>query len=180
MLEVVFERTFSSFWIDEFVHLLVVPVFFNVPTGVEHRVPKLLLFGGDIFSKESVLRSLDDSESLADTKELFLDFGNDVLLLELLKLFPSLLLFLHDCAEWGLPGESLLLLRVPGAGLCLPRNSPHLKIYTLNTAGWKAKNMWWCYVVVKSKKFFFFFIKIHIFIKCSLIFQDIKLCKSFP
>lgn len=100
MLEVVFERTFSSFAPDEeFVHLLIVPVFFRVPTGVEHLVPKLLLFGGDIFNNESVLRSLDDSESLADTKELFLDFGSDALLLELFKLLPSLLLFLQDCAE---------------------------------------------------------------------------------
>lgn len=98
MLEVVFERTFSSFETEEFVHLLVVPVFFSVPTGVELLVPRLL-FGGDIFSNESVLRSLEDSESLAVTSELFLDFGNDVLLLELFKLFPSLLLFLQDCAE---------------------------------------------------------------------------------
>lgn len=157
MLEVVFERTFSSFWIDEFVHLLVVPVFLSVPTGVEQRVPKLLLFGGDILSKESVLRSLDDSESLADTKELFLDFDNDVLLLELFKLFPSLLLFLQDCAEWGLPGESPLLLRVPGAGLCLPRNSPHLKIYTLLLECKAKKNMWMCYVIVKTKTNFLFY-----------------------
>lgn len=99
MLEVVFERTFSSFETEEFVHLLVAPVFFSVPTGVELLVPRLLLFGCDILSNESVLRSLEDSESLAVTSELFLDFGNDVLLLELLKLFPSLLLFLQDCAE---------------------------------------------------------------------------------
>lgn len=99
MLEVVFERTFSSFGLAELVHLVFVLIFFRVPTGVEHLVPILLLFGGDIFSNESVLRSLEDSESLAETRELFLDFGNDELLLELFKLLPSLLLFLQDCAE---------------------------------------------------------------------------------
>lgn len=132
MLEVVFERTFSSFWPEDDVHLLAVRLvfFFNVPTGVEHLVPKLLLFGGDIFNRESVLRSFEDSESLADTRELFRDFGKDVLLFELLRLFPSLLLFLQDCAEWGLPGESPLRLRVPGAGLCLPRESPQFETST--------------------------------------------------
>lgn len=151
MLEVVFERTFSSFGTDEFVHLLTVPVFFRVPTGVEHLVPKLLLPGGDIFSNESVLRSLDVSESLAVTSELFLDFDSDALLFELFKLLPSLLLFLQDCAEWGLPGESPLRLRVPGAGLCLPRESPQLKIYTLSSFQCEAKNMWMCYTEGESK-----------------------------
>lgn len=100
MLEVVFERTFSSFGTDELVHLLVAPpLFFSVPTGVEHLVPKLFWPGGDIFSSESVLRSFDDSESLAVTSELLRDFGSDALLFELFKLLPSLLLFLQDCAE---------------------------------------------------------------------------------
>lgn len=100
MLEVVFVRTFSSFWPDELVHLLDVPDFFRVPTGVKPLVPKLfVLFGDDIFNNESVLRSFEDNESLAETNELFLDFGSEVLLLALFKLFPSLLLFLQDCAE---------------------------------------------------------------------------------
>lgn len=90
-----------------------------VPTGVE-LFPKLLLPGDDSFISESLLRSFDDKESLADINELFLDFGSDALLpLEAFRLLPSLL-FLQDCAECGLPGESPLRLRVPGAGLCLP------------------------------------------------------------
>lgn len=68
---------------------------------------------------ESLLLSLPVRESLALTRDVFLDLERELLLLLPDKLFPSLL-FLQDCAECGLPSESPLRLRAPGAGLCLP------------------------------------------------------------
>jgi hypothetical protein len=81
------------------VHLAALFVFLRVPL----LLPKLLLFDGDSFESESLLLSLLESESLAETSDPFLDFGRDELLLLPDKLLPSLL-FLQDCAECGLPG----------------------------------------------------------------------------
>lgn len=62
---------------------------------------------------DSVLFSLPVSESFAALREpLLRDFGS--------RLPESPLLFRSDCAECGLPGDSPLRLRAPGAGLCLP------------------------------------------------------------
>lgn len=85
-------------------------------------LPEAKLFAGESlnFDSESLLRILPLSESLAVVSEPFLDFDSELLLLLPERLLPSLL-FLQDCAECGLPGDSPLRLRVcVGAGLCLP------------------------------------------------------------
>lgn len=116
MLVVVFVRTFSLIEVSFFIGVLVA-VFFIVTLLANVLDPLVLSFWN-----ESLERSFPERESFVVTKELFLDLGRELLALEPLRLLPSLLLFLQDCAELGLPGESPLRLRVPGAGLCLPMN----------------------------------------------------------
>lgn len=70
-----------------------------------------------------------DNESLADTRDPFRDLGKDELLLLPERLLPSLL-FLQDCAECGLPGDSPLRLRAAGAGLCLPPGGLGAALFT--------------------------------------------------
>ncbi|CAH2004428.1 unnamed protein product [Acanthoscelides obtectus] len=91
MLEAVFDRTFSALAVD-------------VVTDA---------CACAFLPRESALRSLPLSESLAVTKEPFLDFGR---LLEESACAGPVLECRHDWAEWG---RSPLRLRGP-AGLCLP------------------------------------------------------------
>lgn len=77
-----FGRTLSVVSLDPLVHFVVVD-FLTVPLAL----PKLLCDEVNLVN-ESLLRSLLDKESLAETNEPFLDLGKEVWLL-----------LLQDCAE---------------------------------------------------------------------------------
>lgn len=102
--EVVLDRTFSSL---AAVHL---------EGGVFFRL--FCWFGELLFASESEPRNLLERESLAEIRELFLDFGSEFFRLPLSVPPPPVLLFLQECEECERCGDSPLRLR--GAGLCLP------------------------------------------------------------
>lgn len=116
--EVVLDRTFSSFGA------------FHLDDGAFFRV--FCWLGELLLDTDSLLRSLLDRESLAETSELFLDLGREFFKL-LLSFPPPLLRFRQECAECERCGDSPLRLR--GAGLCLPAG-----------ARWQMNNgciVWW-------------------------------------
>ena len=93
--------------------------FRSAPFPLEHEPDAASLAP---FDEASALRTLPVSESRVDVREPLRDLGSEPLLLLPDSRLPpvSLLRFLQDCAECGLPGESPLRLRAEGAGLCLP------------------------------------------------------------